>query len=65
MPPPDRYGRFARREFRIAAGPIAELIGTDEALYLAAGIVATCIVVMLLTRDIRRLQAGAPATTMA
>jgi MFS family permease len=50
---------------QIAAGPVSELIGTDETLYLAAGIVAVCIVGMLLTPDIRRLQAGVPATTIA
>ena len=50
---------------QIAAGPTAELIGTDETLYLAAGIVTASMVAMLLTSDIRRLQAGVPATTMA
>jgi MFS family permease len=50
---------------QIAAGPTADLIGRDEALYLAAGIVTVSILAMLATTDIRRLQAGAPAKTIA
>lgn len=50
---------------QIAAGPAADLLGRDEALYLAAGIVTVSILAMLATTDIRRLQAGAPARTIA
>jgi MFS family permease len=50
---------------QIAAGPTADLLGRDEALYLAAGVVTVAILAMLATTDIRRLQAGAPAKTIA
>jgi MFS family permease len=50
---------------QIAAGPTADLVGRDRALYLAAAIVTVSILAMLATTDIRRLQAGAPAKTIA
>jgi MFS family permease len=50
---------------QIAAGPAAELLGTDQTLYLAAGITAAAVVGMLATPSVRRLQAGAPAKTIA
>ncbi len=50
---------------QIAVGPIADQIGTANTLYLAAGIIAASIVALLATPSIRRLQAGAPAVTMA
>jgi MFS family permease len=50
---------------QIAAGPTADLVGRDWALYLAAAIVTVSILAMLATTDIRRLQAGAPAKTIA
>jgi MFS family permease len=50
---------------QIAAGPTAELLGQDQTLYLAAGIVATGIAAMLATPSIRELQAGVPAPTAA
>jgi MFS family permease len=50
---------------QIAVGPIADQIGTDETLYLAAAVVVASVLAMLATPSIRRLQAGAPAVTMA
>ena len=50
---------------QIAAGPTADLLGQDQALYLAAGIVATGIAAMLATPSVRELQAGVPAPTAA
>jgi MFS family permease len=41
---------------QLAAGPVAEAIGVDETLYLAAGIVTVGVLAMVATPDIRRLR---------
>jgi MFS family permease len=41
---------------QIAAGPIAEAIGVDETLYLAAAVVTLAVLAMVATPDIRRLR---------
>ena len=41
---------------QLAAGPIAEAIGVDEALYGAAAIVTVSTIAMVLTPDVRRLR---------
>jgi mannose-6-phosphate isomerase-like protein (cupin superfamily) len=41
---------------QLLAGPIADEIGVDETLYLAAGIVTLSVVAMLATPDVRHLQ---------
>jgi MFS family permease len=41
---------------QLLAGPIADAIGVDETLYLAAGIVTVSILAMLATPDVRRLR---------
>jgi MFS family permease len=41
---------------QVAAGPVADAIGVDETLYLAAGIVTLSILAMLATPDIRHLR---------
>ena len=40
----------------IVAGPLAETIGADETLWLAAGVIAAGVVSMLLVRDVRTLE---------
>jgi MFS family permease len=41
---------------QLLAGPIADEIGVDETLYLAAGIVTLSVLAMLATPDVRRLR---------
>ena len=40
----------------VVAGPLAEALGADETLWLAAGVVAVCVAGMLLVRDVRTLE---------
>jgi MFS family permease len=41
---------------QLAAGPIAEAVGVDRTLYLAAGVVTLAVLAMVATPDIRRLR---------
>jgi MFS family permease len=41
---------------QLAAGPIADAIGVDETLYLAAAVVTVAVLAMVATPDIRRLR---------
>jgi MFS family permease len=45
---------------QLAAGPIAEAIGVDQALYLAAAVVTVAVLAMVATPDIRNLRRVEP-----
>jgi hypothetical protein len=40
----------------VAAGPLAELLGTDATLWLAAGVIGAGVIGMLLVKDVRALE---------
>jgi MFS family permease len=44
----------------VAAGPLAQAIGTGPALLVAAGVVLTAVIGMLASRDVRRLEHRTP-----
>ena len=49
----------------IAAGPLAEAVGADETLWLAAGTIGLGVLAMLVVRDVRTLERATPSPSPA